>query len=147
VTAAEELRSVSDAASAALAELERSEIQQPLARLEEACDEAKRCWSGSSIGYHANVYWERLEPSCPVGQFNPEWGLQDAWPTYQPQEEWTVMEPRTVRELILARAGSPNLDEINAALRQVEDVFRVPPWGSVNPPPLGGPGSSHNRYR
>jgi hypothetical protein len=56
MTVAVELFEISDAASAAVAGLQKEDIRQPLAQLEKVCDEAKRAWSGSSLGYHADTY-------------------------------------------------------------------------------------------
>jgi predicted nucleotide-binding protein len=123
VTIAEELLAISDGASAALSGLEQEDVQAPLSRLESACNDAKRAWSGSNIGYHANVYWEGLEPRSPVGEFNPEWGLKDAWPTHQPARGWTVMDAAAARALILSQAGDPNVEQINEAIDKGSESF------------------------
>jgi len=45
------------------------------ARLRENISQAARAFSGSWLGYHANVYYRNLEPPEPGDHFSPEWGL------------------------------------------------------------------------
>ena len=123
MTVTEELFSISEAASAALADLQKAEIQQPLARLEQVCKEAKRAWSGSNLGYHADVYWDGLEAQSPIGQFNPEWGLMDRWPAHTPAREWRVMDPGDVRKTLLSRAGDPDIASIDASIEAAQERF------------------------
>jgi hypothetical protein len=63
ITIAEELFKVADATAEALAYARADDLQKPLAGIRTACDEAKRAWSGSNLGYHANVYWEDFSQS------------------------------------------------------------------------------------
>jgi hypothetical protein len=51
-----------------------SAVADDLGRLEVAAREVSRAWSGSSLGYHANVYTHDLLPSG-GRQFSIQWGL------------------------------------------------------------------------
>jgi predicted nucleotide-binding protein len=124
VNAVVELFAISEAATTALEGLHKEELRQQLAQLEKACNEAKRAWSGSSLGYHADTYWEGLALNSNVGQFNPEWGLMDRWPTHQPAAGWRVMDPQAVRKLILARAGDPDIGNIDGVVSAAQEAFR-----------------------
>ncbi|MGD0764475.1 MAG: hypothetical protein ABR929_15065 [Roseiarcus sp.] len=58
VTINEELIATADETAEALARLRDSSLQKPLTALRAVCEEAKRAWSGSNLGYHASVYYE-----------------------------------------------------------------------------------------
>src|SRR3984957_17959277 len=98
-------------------------LQKPLGAIEKACEDAKRAWSGSNIGYHATVYFEGLQPKPPEAQFSAEWGLMDRWPTHRPHPGWCLMGHQAVIDQLLARAGNPDLDAICKMLAPPEDAF------------------------
>ncbi len=102
--AAEELLKIADEASDARRQINVDEIQGPIRALHDVCEEVKRAWSGSNIGYHATVYFEDLRPTPPGVQFSPEWGLMDNWPTHQPNPGWRMWDFKDVLDQIYARA-------------------------------------------
>ena len=117
----DELFQIADNAAKAATEIRADPLQKPLAAIERECEVAKRAWSGSNIGYHATVYFSGLQPKPPHAEFSPEWGLMDRWPTHQPDPGWQKMDQEQVRELILGRAGNPDIAAITeqlASLRQ-----------------------------
>jgi len=117
----DEIFEVADQAAAVLTQAHDDGLARPLSALRTACEEAKRAWSGSNIGYHANIYYDGLEPAPPHAQFSPEWGLMDRWPVHQPDPGWGIMDPQQVRQFLLDQAGIADLDSILsklAALRQ-----------------------------
>lgn len=120
---AADLFEIAETAAEALAQIKSDEIQKPLAAIEREAEVAKRAWSGSNIGYHANVYFGGLRPKTPDAEFSPEWGLMDVWPTHQPHRMWEKMDPETVRSTILDRAGNPDLGAIQKKLEKISDAF------------------------
>jgi predicted nucleotide-binding protein len=72
--AAEQLRAVADAAEVAAGYLgvDAERLEAVLSRAQELADS----WSGSNLGYHANVYYAGLQRPPPGAHFSSEWGLQ-----------------------------------------------------------------------
>lgn len=66
MTAVDELFEPADEAKAARFRPSVDSIQRPLAAIRATCEEAKRSWSGSNLGYHATVYFQ-----APVGREYP----------------------------------------------------------------------------
>jgi predicted nucleotide-binding protein len=92
--------------------------------IRKACDEAKRAWSGSNLGYHANVYWEGLQPKPPEVQFSPEWGLIRRLGVRESAPwAWCTMDREEVINAIISRASSPDIDSIDSTLALVREKF------------------------
>ena len=51
------------------------EISEPAGRLQEAAREVAMAWSGSNLGYHSRVYYERFAVPPPGTHFSSEWGF------------------------------------------------------------------------
>ena len=58
-----------------VARIEETDVKSSLASLEDAVSKAAESFSGSWIGYHSRVYYERLAPPPAGAHFSPEWGL------------------------------------------------------------------------
>ena len=123
MTLIEELFEVAAVAVEARTQIRDQSLQRPLAAIRHECDQAKRGWSGSNLGYHATVYYENLEPKPPGVEFSTEWGLMDRWPTHSPDPGWRVMDYQTVIDTILLRAGSPEIVAIEEALAPLRETF------------------------
>lgn len=81
----------------------RPEIAGPLQKLEDIAEEFGKSWSGSPLGYHANVYYLDFQPPPPNAHFDIERGLK--WS----RGDWRRCDPEQVHNLIHEKAGSPNL--------------------------------------
>ena len=123
MTLIEELFEVEAVALKARTQICDESIQKPLTAIRRECEQAKRGWSGSNLGYHATVYYENLEPKPPGVEFSPEWGLMDRWPTYRPNPGWRDMDYQAVIDEILLRAGSPDTDAIEKALAGLRETL------------------------
>jgi predicted nucleotide-binding protein len=119
----DDLFQVADDAGKALLLIRDDSIQKPLSDMSKACEEAKRAWSGSNIGYHATVYFEGIRPKPPEAQFSAEWGMMDRWPTHQPHPGWRIMDHQEVIDELLARAGKPDLEGIDNTLAPLQETF------------------------
>jgi CAP12/Pycsar effector protein, TIR domain len=116
VEIADELSKAAEDAARALAEVRDVLLQKPLAAVRKSVENAKRAWSGSNIGYHADVYFADLQPAPPNAQFSSEWGLMDRWPTHQPHPGWRIMDRQVVIDAILKRANVADTDALEHAL-------------------------------
>jgi predicted nucleotide-binding protein len=123
MTIADELFEIAKAAADILDRIRDKSLQKPLAAIEKVCEDAKRAWSGSNIGYHATVYFEGLRPKPPEAQFSAEWGLMDRWPTHQPHSGWCIMDHQAVIDELLSRADNPDLDAISETVAPLEEAF------------------------
>ncbi len=70
-----ELRDISERLSATSTRVDDPGFAEPVAALEDAATDAARAWSGSSLGYHATVYYADLKPPPPGVHFSSEWGF------------------------------------------------------------------------
>lgn len=61
-----ELKQVEGELSEQAARGEVAEVTEPLQRLEDAAARAAKAWSGSNLGYQANVYYADLAPRLPA---------------------------------------------------------------------------------
>ena len=61
------------------------EVQNPLLKWKSAAEEIGRSWSGSYLGYHADVYYKDLIPPPPGTHFSQEWGPDNGWIEFDPQ--------------------------------------------------------------
>lgn len=87
-----------------------------------AASKVAKAWSGSSIGYHANIYYEGLKPPPPGAMFDSEWGLKGAISTGT-RGDWRIYDPDEVESVILRLAGEVELDSLRDDVRGVKDAF------------------------
>lgn len=120
---ADDLQVVADEADALLQRISNEKIQKPVQAIYDACDELKRSWSGSNLGYHATVYFAGFQPKPPDAQFSSEWGLIEAWPTHEPHRGWLQVDEETVLEEIKRRAGNPDTKALTADLALLRETF------------------------
>jgi hypothetical protein len=123
-SAVEELLQIANDAARARILIQDSHIQKPLKALQEVCEQVKRAWSGSNLGYHALVYYAGLEPPPPGVEFSPEWGLMDRWPTHQAEPGWQQMDYQVVLNEIFSRAGWPDKDSTPNELAPLRRKFQ-----------------------
>ena len=86
------------------------EIREPLDWLKQAAEEVGKAWSGSWLGYHANVYYANLQTPPPGAHFSPEWGLgKTAFVPDATTGRWVEFDPDRVRTFIYQQAGDPDI--------------------------------------
>jgi hypothetical protein len=93
-------------------------VSDVLRRLEEAAHQFGDAWSGSSLGYHAHVYYRDFAPPPPGARFSSKWG------SIQPFRggttgDWVEYKHDDVLKLICRRAGDPDLSTIE---RQADEA-------------------------
>jgi predicted nucleotide-binding protein len=94
--------------------------------LEEAANEVGRAFSGSWLGYHANVYYKDLLPPPPGAHFSQEWGLQDvSFTRLGSSGQWREVDPQELRDQIREHAGNPDLSGIQSAASDADEAFKA----------------------
>jgi predicted nucleotide-binding protein len=86
-----------------------SSVAPTLDELEEQASEVAKAWSGSWLGYHANVYYRDLSAPPPGAHFSSEWGLRE---TFSPgtRGHWEEFTADAVRAELFRRSGNPDLE-------------------------------------
>ena len=97
-----------------------SAMHDPLARLLEAAEALIPAWSGSNIGFHADVYYADLQAPPPGAHFSPEWGFQGMF--QGTTGNWREYQHGELVALIEARAGQPDLTEIRKRSAEARDL-------------------------
>lgn len=82
---------------------ESAEVQQAINLLWAAGHAVNQSWSGSSLGYHANVYFRDFAQPPAGDHFSVEWGI-DGGP-FGSRGEWVEYNPDDVARAIRERAG------------------------------------------
>lgn len=86
-------------------------------------DEAEKlqsAWSGSSLGYHATVYYRDLQPAPAGVRFDAEWGLTEGFRNNASAAGWVEYKAADVEREIRRRAGDPDLSAIEEAAAALE---------------------------
>ena len=119
----EELLHIADGMEQLVERGTRSEITEPLRQLLQAAEEIGKAWSGSWIGYHANVYYKGLKPRPPGAHFSQEWGLMDAISNCG-RGDWIEYDAEQVKTAIRERAGNPDLAPSHLLRKEVTDEVK-----------------------
>ena len=96
----------------------KEEIELPLRQMSEAAKEVGRAWSGSWLGYQANVYYKRFQPTPPGAHFTESWRRRRS-------EDWVEFDPEYVEKVILERAGMPDMGPVQAFNLEASDEFQM----------------------
>jgi hypothetical protein len=124
VNSVDELLQLADAAAQLRTRIQEKALQKPLEGLRQSSATAARAWSGSNLGYHADVYYEDLQPKPPAVQFSAEWGLEERWPVHCPDLHWQIMDSKAVIDKIISHAGGHDPKAIDVELAPI----RRPLW-------------------
>jgi predicted nucleotide-binding protein len=123
-TLGDELASIGERASAVASRASESSLMNALEGLIEAAELIRAAWSGSSLGYHALVYYEDLRPPPPGAHFSSEWGFQGVF--QGTTGAWCEYPHDGVIAEIERKAGNPDRRSLrrdaDAAKRIVEDA-------------------------
>jgi predicted nucleotide-binding protein len=141
----EELLAIADKLETLSEHIDRPEVSEPLARLQEAAETVGKAWSRSWLGYQAQVYYQGLQTPPPGAHFSVEWGFQQLRTIRTTTGEWREFNREEVVKAIHDLAGNPSLEAarelairatsafetqksevlslLTAALRENEDTF------------------------
>ena len=124
----QELYLISDSAADALAQFEAVIPSEKVVTVTEICSDMQDSWSGSNLGYHANVYYRNLHTPPPGAHFSPEWGFVDATFANPTDDNYVEFDPKDVKARIIQRAEGINLSAIDGACskltREIEALQR-----------------------
>jgi predicted nucleotide-binding protein len=99
-----------------------TKITEPIQALINAVNRIGKASSGSWVGYHANVYYDGLNPPPPGAYFSQEWGLEGIssldWGS---KGDWYEYDPDNVKDAIYEAAGNPDLKPV----RQLAEKSRI----------------------
>lgn len=94
-----------------------------LKTLGEVATKVGKAWSGSWLGYHANVYYSELKPPPPGAHFSVEWGLKDMLGSLGSRGKWVEIDAEELKSRILAEAGQPDLKAIGDRVGEIVERF------------------------
>ena len=97
-------------------------IEEPLGRLNQAAERAEKAWSGSWLGYHANVYYENLQPPPPGDHFSKEWGLRSL--VRGTSGNWAEYASEDIQQAIYEIADNPDIGPARLYNEEASKVFR-----------------------
>lgn len=120
----EELLEIADRLTAIAEQEAGPEIAKPLEELKDAANEIGKAWSGSWLGYHANVYYANLEPPPPGVHFSQEWGLMDTYASsHGTHGEWREFGTEFVESAVFELAGNPDLEPAREFSKKAARAF------------------------
>ena len=94
-------------------------VQAPLGRMQEAAEQVGESWSGSWLGYQANVYYEDLKPAPPGAHFSTEWGDGPSAFGQGTSGGWFEYRPAELEAAIKELAGNPDLSAARALRKEL----------------------------
>jgi len=94
-----------------------------LEALRAAAESVGKAWSGSNLGHHSRVYYRDYVAPPPYAAFNSQWGLENAWPEYEPDGGWEEIDFDAVVAEVVHRAGSNEPRKIESSLAPFRRAF------------------------
>jgi len=103
------------------AQLERN--SQPLSKLEDSANRVGKAWSGSWLGYHANIYYNNLQVPPPGLHFSQEWGMEDVFGDYGTKGAWREYQSDEIIRAIHESVDTPDLETAKDLAKRAESAF------------------------
>jgi len=104
-------------------EADAEEVSAPLSALEEAAKTIGKAWSGSWLGYQANVYFSTLKPPPPGTHFSQEPGLQEPISNRENVRGWREFDSDELEKAIRELAGNPDTKSAKALADRARIAF------------------------
>lgn len=117
---AAELLTIADRLDALVEQSKVSQIENNLSKLSDAAEQVGKAWSGSNLGYHADVYYADLKSPPADAPFNPEWGLSN---TRRITGAWQAWKPDDVKDAIYLLSGNPDLAPAESVSEKAKKLF------------------------
>jgi predicted nucleotide-binding protein len=121
-TAVVELEALSDELTQIVQKARAGDRDTTLTRLQHAAEKVGHAWSGSWIGYHANVYYHEFQSPQPGDHFSAEWGLMNVGHS-DAATGWDEYRPDDVRSVIFKLAGNPDITSHDDLVREAKRIF------------------------
>jgi predicted nucleotide-binding protein len=106
-----------------IAENYSTEDQECFSAVRKALDGIELSWSGSSLGYHARVYYSGFLTPPPGAHFNSEWGLLTPYMITGSTGDWKELASQEVIEEIYRSANVGNLDHFRIDSQKMARLF------------------------
>ena len=119
---AEELLEIADQLGSVIKPDAKSNVFGALDALEEAAQKIGTAWSGSWLGYHANVYYADFKNPPPGAHFSSEWGMEDTF-SGGTTGDWREYDSNFVDSKIRSLAGSPDLKSAHKLAQEMSEKF------------------------
>jgi hypothetical protein len=116
----EELKAIASRLTTFYESFESEDSYKSLEILKAKCGEISQSWSRSCIGYHANVYYNGLEPPPPGRHFSSEWGFDQFGDT---AGGWMEYKAGIVETEIHRRSGNPDLSSMKEIAEAGHSLF------------------------
>lgn len=113
---ADQLRATGEAARQLSEAGGRVGVGEPLTALESAANQVAAAWSGSNLGYHADVYHSKFTAPPPGSHWSIEWGNRGMFGGST--GEWVEYQHSEVIGLIEEAAGTPDRKALRAAVTE-----------------------------
>lgn len=106
-----------------LVEVTGNVVTKPTIAVENAVNEISKAWSGSFIGYHANVYYQNITPPPTKAVFNPEWGLMSSQPSTGTVGDWQKFDADIIKQHIYKIANNPDFHCTKQISQKMKEMF------------------------
>ena len=118
-----ELTQIADSLERLVERSRQEDIQQPLDRLKQAAEQVDKAWSGSWIGYHANVYYQYFRTPPPGAHFNKSWGLKKPAFDSGSTGDWVEYAAEDVEAAIYQLADCTNMEPVRTFVDEARADF------------------------
>lgn len=122
---AKELYLLSDSIGDAMANFEAVSSRSDLVKVMEVCSAVQDAWSGSNLGYHANVYYDGLRPPPAGAHFSPEWGFEITYFGAETDPGFKEYQSAYVMREISRRANGVSIENFEAPARELTRQFEA----------------------
>lgn len=99
-------------------DIEKAELDN----IQQIANEVSKAWSGSWLGYHANVYYESFVSPPANAQFSSVDGL-NAFYTSDTRGKWCKYQPQEVIDYIESKSGNIDIDIQVQKSKSMEKIF------------------------
>jgi hypothetical protein len=119
----EELLKIPDKIEFYAQKAQEDEITKPLSKLEDVANNVGKSWSGSWLGYHANIYYNNLEVPPAGAHFSQEWGMEKLFGGGGTTGDWREYKKDDLIKFIHALADNPDLTPARELSQKAETAF------------------------
>lgn len=106
------------------ARAQEANVRETLDSLKRAAEQVGKAWSGSWLGYHANVYYRHFQPPPPGAHFNKAWGLKRPVAGLGSTGDWVEYSAEDVKATIYQWANCASLEHVHTFSDGANTEFR-----------------------
>lgn len=107
---------------ASASEFDQEPLRSQLKAIIEQAEGIGQSWSQSTLGYHANTYYEGFRKPRPGEYYDSEWGSQGVY-SNRTSGKWNTYDPKAVVTHIYRLAGISDFASLDNAQNQMSQVF------------------------